>query len=362
MKPRYMMQRRLARLAVVGLMGVSIVATAEEGQLNLFNWSDYMDPAIIDAFEDETGIEVVQNYYNSNAELFSKLTAGGDAQYDLIVPSDYFVPRLIDAGLIQPLPVEGEGLKGHDNILEEFRAPRYDADGAYTVPYLWGVTGVIYNRETWPAPEPSWGLLYDPEVNPAYPFALLKGDAQFTFGTACAFQGAGFDCVGQEPWIDAARLVIETRRRDNFVGFTDATAAIEQVASGVIHAGIAYNGDLAGKRAEDPETYGKLGFFIPEEGSQRWVDVLAIPARAPSPDAARAFLEYLLRPEVAAQLANYNFYTTPNEAALPLVDDALREPPVMPDDKARERLHFTPSVSGEELELLQELWSEARSR
>ncbi|PRY73484.1 ABC transporter substrate-binding protein [Halomonas ventosae] len=357
-----MLMRQWARLAGLGLVAVSLAATAEEGKLRLFNWSDYMDPAIIDAFETETGIEVVQNYYNSNAELFSKLTAGGDAQYDLIVPSDYFVPRLIDAGLIQPLAAEGEGLEGHDNILAEFRAPSYDPEGDYTVPYLWGVTGVVYNRETWPAPEPSWGLLYDPEVNADYPFALLKGDAQFTFGTLCAFQGQGFDCVGETPWVEAARGVIETRKRDNFVGFVDATAAIEQVANGVIHAGIAYNGDLAGKRAEDPETYGKLGFFIPEEGSQRWVDVLAIPARAPNPAAARAFIEYLLRPEVAARLADYNFYTTPNEAALPLVNDALREPPVMPDAAARERLHFTPSVSGEELELLQELWSEARSR
>ncbi|WP_300272001.1 spermidine/putrescine ABC transporter substrate-binding protein [Halomonas sp.] len=357
-----MTPRRWAPLAGLGLLTLSVAAAAADGKLRLFNWSDYMDPAIIEDFEEESGLEVVQNYYNSNAELFSKLTAGGDAQYDLIVPSDYFVPRLIDAGLVRPLAAEGEALEGHDNILDEFRAPSYDPEGAYTVPYLWGATGIVYNTETWPDPVPSWGLLYDPEVNGDYPFALLKGDAQFTFGTACAFQGAGFDCVGQEPWVAAARQVIETRGRDNFVGFVDATAAIEQAANGVIHAGIAYNGDLAGKRAEDPETYGKLGFFIPEEGSQRWVDVLAIPARAPNPEAAQAFIEYLLRPEVAARLANYNFYTTPNEAALSLVNDALREPPVMPDAAARERLHFTPSVSGEQLELLQELWNEARSR
>jgi spermidine/putrescine transport system substrate-binding protein len=357
-----MTSRYVAGLAGLVLMGSGLAVSAQEGQLNLFNWSDYMAPGIIEDFESETGIEVVQNYYNSNAELFSKLTAGGDAQYDLIVPSDYFVPRLIDAGLVQPLAGEGEGLEGHDNILEEFRRPSYDPQGDYTVPYLWGVTGVVYNTETFADPEPSWGLLYDPAVNPDYPFAMLKGDAQFTFGTLCAFQGNGFDCIGEAPWTEAAQAVIETRDRDNFVGFVDATAAIEQVASGVIHAGIVYNGDLAAKRAESPETYGKLGFFIPEEGSQRWVDVMAIPARAPNPDAARAFIEYLLRPDVSARLANYNYYTTPNEAALALVDDTLREPPVMPDEAARERLHFTPSVSGEQLQLLQELWSEARSR
>lgn len=352
----------VAPLAGLGLLALGAAAAADEGKLRLFNWTSYMDPAIIEAFEAETGLEVVQNYYNANAELFAKLTAGGDAQYDLIVPSDYFVPRLIAAGLIQPLTASGEALEGHDHILEEFRAPSFDPGGEYTVPYLWGATGIVYDTATWADPEPSWGLLYDPEVNADYPFALLQGDAQFTFGTACAFQGAGFDCVGQAPWVEAARLVIETRQRDNFVGFVGATAALEQVANGVIEAGIAYNGDLAAKRAEDPATYGSLGFFIPEEGSQRWVDVLAIPARAPNPEAARAFIEYLLRPEVAAQLANYNFYTTPNEAALPMVDEALRQPPVMPDAADRARLHFTPSVSGEQLQLLQELWSEARSR
>ncbi|MDR5867653.1 ABC transporter substrate-binding protein [Halomonas koreensis] len=352
----------LAGVAGLGLAAASTLAHAEATKLHLFNWTDYMAPSIIEDFEAETGIEVVQNYYNSNAELFSKLTAGGDAQYDLIVPSDYFVPRLIDAGLIQPLAAEGEPLAGRDNLLPEFRTPSFDPEGRYTVPYQWGVTGVVYNTETFPDPEPSWSLLYDPEVNRDYPFALLKGDAQFTFGTLCAFQGSGFDCVGEEPWVAAAQGLIETRQRDNFVGFVGATAAIEQVVSGVIHAGIAYNGDVAARRAGDPDTYGGLGFFVPEEGSQRWVDVLAMPAQAPNPDAARAFVEYLLRPEVAARLSNHNYYTTPNEAALPMVDPALREPPVMPDAATREHLSLTPSVGGDQLQMLQQLWSEARSR
>ncbi|WP_043526894.1 ABC transporter substrate-binding protein [Litchfieldella xinjiangensis] len=358
-----MVLRSSRRVAALGLsFCLAAPAFAQEQQLNLFNWSDYMDPALIEEFEAETGIEVVRNYFNSNAEMFSKLTAGGDAQYDIIVPSGYFMPRLIGAGLVQPLTENDEPLSGRDAILAEFQTPSYDPEGRYTVPYLWGMTGIAYNTEVWPDPTPSWGLLYDPEVNDDQPFALLKGDAQFTFGTACAYLGFGFDCVGQEPWVEAAKLVRETNKRDNFVGFVDATATIEQLAQGTIQAGIAYNGDLANKLAESEETYGKIGFFIPEEGSQRWVDVLAIPARAPHPDAARAFIDFMLRPEVAARLANYNRYTTPNEKALELVDAALREPPVMPDEQTRQRLVSTPSVSGEQLQLLQELWNEARSR
>lgn len=357
-----MFHRPLLVAAGLGLSMLALSASAQSKQLNLFNWSDYMDPALIEAFEAETGIDVVVNYYNSNAEMFSKLTAGGDAQYDVIVPSGYFMPRLIGAGLVQPLAAEEEAVPGREAIMEEFQAPDYDPEGRYTVPYLWGMTGIAYNTETWPDPEPSWGLLYDPEVNDTQPFALLKGDAQFTFGTACAYLGYGFDCVGKEPWIEAAKLISETRQRDNFVGFVDATATIEQLARGTIQAGVAYNGDLANKLAESPETYGKIGFFIPEEGSQRWVDVLAIPARAPHPEAARAFIEYMLRPDVAAQLANYNRYTTPNKEALAQVDPALREPPVMPDAQTRQRLVSTPSVSGDTLQLLQQLWNEALSR
>ncbi len=357
-----MLTPRLIGIAGLGLASLATSAIAQEQQLNLFNWSDYMDPAIIADFEAETGIEVVQNYYNSNAELFSKLTAGGDAQYDVIVPSGYFMPRLIDAGLVQPLMPEGDTMAGREAILEEFRTPAYDPEGRFTVPYLWGVTGIVYNTEIWPDPEPSWSLLYEVGVNEDQPFALLKGDAQFTFGTACAYLGEGFDCVGQEPWVEAAQLVIDTRQRDNFVGFVDATATLEQLARGVIQAGIAYNGDLAVRQADSPDTYGHIGFMVPEEGAQRWVDVMAIPARAPHPDAARQFIEYLLQPEVAARLANYNFYTTPNEAALALVDPALREPPVMPDAATRKKLMFTPSVGGEQLQLLQQLWNEARSR
>ena len=356
-----MKTKRWAVLMAAGVMSGGALADARP-QLNLFNWTEYMDPEIIANFEAETGIDVVENYYNSNAEMLAKLNAGGDAQYDIVIPSDYFVPRLIGAGLIQPLAPDDQALEGVDNIMADFRHPAYDPEDAYTVPYQWGVTGIVYNTDTFPDPDPSWGLLYDPDVNTDYPFALLKGDAQFTFSTICAYQGEGFDCVGQAPWVEAAKEVIATRARDNFVGFVDATAAIEQIASGVIHAGVAYNGDLASKKNEDPELYGNIGFFVPREGSQRWVDVMAIPARAPHPENARRFIEYLLRPDVAAQLSNYNLYTSPNAAAQPMLTAELREPPVMPDADTRSRLSLTPSVDGEQLQLLQQLWSEARSR
>ncbi|WP_275287122.1 polyamine ABC transporter substrate-binding protein [Halomonas elongata] len=348
--------------AMVGacLLGAGTMAIAADGdKLYVFNWTEYMDPEVVSDFEEAYDVEVVQNYFTSNAEMFSKLSAGGDAQYDVVVPTDYFVPRLIEAGLVQPF---GPSLlQGREHLMEAFRHPSYDPEERYSVPYLWGVTGIVYNTETFPDPPTSWRLLFDPDANPDQPFALLGGDPQVALGMACAYQGAGFDCVGQQPWVEAARLVGETLDRPNFTGFVDSTAAVEQVARGVAQVAVTYSGDVEYRKAASPDTYAHLEFFVPEEGSQLGVDTLVIPARAPNPELAHAFINFLMRPENAARSADYAYYRTPNEAALERLPPALAESSRLDDDR-RERLVTTPLIEGETLQLLQQLWTEVRSR
>lgn len=346
-------------LATLALLLVTGASWADEpDKLYLFNWTEYADPAVIDAFEQETGVEVVQSYFTSNAEMFAKMVAGGDAQFDVVVPTDYYVPRLIASGLIQPL---GDEIQGRDNLMPAFRHPDYDPDDRYSVPYLWGVTGIVYNRETFPDPTHSWSLLFDPEINSDQPFALLGGDPQVLFGMACAYQGHGFDCTDREDWIDAAKLVGQTLDRSNFSGFADSTAAIDQIARGVTQAAVTYSGDLDYRKADAPETYANLAFFIPEEGSQLGVDTLVIPKRAPHPALARQFLSFMLRPENAARTATFAYYRTPNAAALPLLDPDLRNASRL-DNAERDRLSSTPELAGAQLQLLQQLATEARSR
>ncbi|QEA37978.1 spermidine/putrescine ABC transporter substrate-binding protein [Pistricoccus aurantiacus] len=339
------------------LAGLPVLAAAEK--LYLFNWTEYMDPEVVNAFEQEYDVEVIQNYFTSNAEMFSKLAAGGDAQYDVVVPTDYFVPRLIQAGLIQAL--DPEIVDNRDNLMDAFRQPDYDPEERFSVPYLWGVTGIVYDTTTFEDPAHSWSLLFDPEINPDQPFALLGGDPQVSLGMACAYQGNGFDCVGQEPWVEAAKLMRKTLDRGNFTGFVDSTAAIDQIARGVTKVAVTYSGDLDYRKADSPETYGNLAFFIPEEGSQLGVDTLVIPARAPHPTLANQFIEFMLRPENAAKAANYAFYRTPNEAALELVEPSLKESSRL-ESSQRDVLVTTPLIEGDQLQLLQQLWNEVRSR
>ncbi|MCX2523812.1 ABC transporter substrate-binding protein [Larsenimonas rhizosphaerae] len=348
-------------MAVMGsALGSMSVAAADEPTLTIFNWADYLPQDVVDEFEAKHHVRVVQNYYNSNAEMLAKLQSGGDHQYDLAFPSDYFVPRLIKAGLVQPL--DGARLTNRSHLLADFRNPSYDPDESYSVPYQWGATGIAYNADALPDLPPDWHALFDPKANPTHPFALLKGDGQFTLSTACAYLNKGYDCIGREDWLAAAKVVGPTLKRANYVGFVGATAALDQLARGVIDVGVVYNGDFARKQVEDPESFRNIRFFIPREGSQRWVDAMVIPAHAPHPELAAAFMNYLLTPEVAARVSNANFYSTPVADAVPLLKPALRDSVATPDEQQRKRLAYTPSLDGQQLQFVQQLWTELRSR
>ncbi|MDN3522441.1 ABC transporter substrate-binding protein [Halomonas ramblicola] len=334
-------------------------AQAQENKLYLFNWTEYMDPGIIEAFEEAHDVEVVQNYFNSLPEMFAKLNAGGVSQYDIIVPSNYYIPRLIETGLVQKL--DKSKLENLDNVMEQFRDPSYDPGAEYSAPYQWGTTAVVYNTETFPDAPKSWSLMFDPEVNPEHPFAMM-GDGQVTMGAACAYLGHGYDCTDPEAWREAARLIIDTKGRDNFSGFTDGTPALQQLARGVTHVGMSYNGDYLFFKDEDPETFATLDFMIPDEGAEMWVDAMLIPAEAPNPDMAHEFIDFILDAEVGARLSNYNYYASPNAAAEPHLDEVLTQPPVTPSEDDMVRLSFTPSLEGDALQTFQQLWSEVQSR
>lgn len=344
-------------LAVIALGATS--AHAQGKTLYIFNWSQYMDPEIIEQFEKEHDVKVVENYYNSLPEMFSKLRAGGVSQYDIIVPSNYFIPRLIETGMVQEL--DHSKLPNLDNLLPTFKDPSYDPGNKYSAAYQWGTTGLIYNSESLGDVPNSWAIMFDEEVNSEYPFALI-GDGQVTMGVACAYLGHGYRCTNRDQWEEAAQLVLQTKGRDNFSGFNDGTPQLQQIVQGVIHAGMSYNGDYLFYKAEDPEAYENIEFTIPEEGAELWVDSMMIPAEAPNPDLAHKFINYILSAEIGAQLSNWTWYSSPNEAAQPMLDEELRQPPATPTDAQMERVHFTPSLKGEDLQVFQQLWTEVQSR
>lgn len=347
-----------ALLLAAVTLGAFGSAQAEQKTLYIFNWSQYMDPEIIKTFEEQHDVKVVENYYNSLPEMFSKLRSGGKSQYDIIVPSNYFVPRLIETGLVQKL--DHSKIPNLDNLKSRFLDPSFDPGNDYTAAYQWGTTGLIYNKEKLGEVD-SWSVMFDPERNPDYPFALMS-DGQVSMGVACAYLGYDYRCMDNDKWKEAAKLMINTKGRSNFNGFADGTPQLQQIAQGNIAAGMTYNGDYLFFKDEDPEAYENIEFTIPKEGAELWVDSMMIPSEAPNPDLAHKFINFILSAKIGAQLSNWTWYSSPNEAAEPMLDKILLEPPATPTDKQMQRVHFTPSLKGQKLQTFQQLWSDVQSR
>lgn len=354
----------MKRMWLQGLLLGLLVLTASpsgaaEKTLDLFNWSGYIAPQIITQFENKYHVKVVQNFYESNPELFAKLQAGGVSQYDVIVPSGYFVQRLIGAGLIQKL--NHKEIPNLQNLLPAFRNPSYDPGDTYSAPYQWGTTGLVYNTKHFKKPPESWGLLFNPKLNSNYPFALGK-DGQFMLGVACAYQGNGYTCVGKKAWVKAAKLLIKTKKRPNFTGFVEGTPTLQQLVRGVIDVGISFNGDFLSAAQKNPGVFKHLKYVIPKEGTQMWVDTMAIPAKAPHPKLANEFINFVLSAKAGAELSNHNLYASPNKAARPYLKPELQSNVVNPTPEQMKRLHFTPTLRGTNLKMMQQIWTEVRAR
>lgn len=344
-------------LTVLGMSGVASAGGVDK--LYIYNWSRYMNPAIIDQFEKRYDVEVVQSFYASNPQLFAKLRAGGASQYDVIFPSNYFLPRLIETGLVQPL--DHDRLANLDNLKPRFSDPPYDPGNHYSVPYQWGTTGIAYNTDDLPDAPKSWSILFDPDVNQAHPVALIP-DGQVAMAAACAYQGSGWRCRGKKPWIQASKLLANTKSQPYFNGFVAGTPVLQQLARGNVAAGMTFNGDYAFYKKNNPEDFSNIRYVIPEEGAELWVDAMAIPAHAPHPKLAHTFINFILKARIGAQLSNWNAYATPNKASQPLLDESLQKPPVTPSERQMQRVHFTPSLKGEQLHLFNQLWSSVKTR
>ncbi len=329
------------------------MARAEQPTLNLFIWSDYISESIIDGFELECNCKVVETDYESNAEMSAKLKAGGDSQYDVVVPSSYYVPELADEGLIQPL--DHSKLTNFGNLFPKFQNPDYDPGDKYSVPYQWGTTGIVYDPAKIKNPGTGWALLFDPTVNPNYPFVLPKGEGRDQIGAACAYLGYGFNCSDKSQWIAAAKLIEQTTKRPNFAGFVDESPARDQMKSGLIAVSMAYNGDIASCYADG--SCAKLKYFLPDQGTEIWVDTMAIPAHAPHPDLAIEFINYILETNVGAALSNFNQYASPNQSAQPQLTGIMATELIVPTDADMKKLQFLAPLRGADYKLFNQIWT-----
>ncbi len=347
--------RKASLFVIVALLFVATATTAEE--LRIYNWSEYMDEEKMPAdFEKKFGIKVRLDIFENNEEMVAKLQAGGAGQYDIIVPSDYIMPVLIRQKLIQAL--DHSKLPNLKNLKPEFRSTNYDPGNRYSVAYQWGTVGLMYRKDRIDAAAVrSWSLLFDSRRQPG-PFWLIDGVREM-MGIALVYMGKDFNSTLPSDLKAAADLLVDTKRSKHCLGFKPGVGGKNDVVAGTAVAAIVYNGDAIQSVSEDPK---HLGFVIPKEGSEIWLDSMCIPIRAPNPDAAHKWINWLLEPEVGAELSNYNQYPTPNAAAEAFVNpEDLNNPGIYPTPEIMQTLHFTKDL-GKANRIMDAAWTRAKSR
>jgi putrescine transport system substrate-binding protein len=336
---------------------------AEEKVLNVYNWSDYIDLQVIEDFRKETGITVRYDVFDSNEVLETKLLTGNSG-YDVVVPSAYFLERQIKAGVFRKL--DKSRLPNLANLDPELvsRAAGHDPGNEYGVVYMWGTTGIGYDADKIKAimpdaPLDSWRLVLDPAVISKFKdcgVSVLE-DPTDMVGTVLLYLGKDPNSQSEGDLKLAEQALLAIRP---YIRQITSAQYIEGLANGELCIAVGYSGDVlqARDRAAEAGKPVDIRYSIPKEGALMWFDTLAIPADATHPGNAHLFIDYLLRPEVAARNSDFVNYANANAKATALVNEELRnDPGIYPSPETKARLQPNLSKSAEFTRLLNRAWT-----
>ena len=336
------------RGVLVACAGIALAACSPSDQpvVHVYNWSDYISEDVIERFEEQTGIRVVYDVYDANEILEAKLLAGRSG-YDVIFPTAHpFAERHIQAGLYRPLDLS---LLPHRENLDPILTSKLasvDPGNRFTVPYMWGTTGIGYNVTRVAeilgedAEFDSWSLLFDPEIAEQLAgcgIAVLDDEGE-ALAAALLYLGIDPNTTDSEDIQAATETFMQVRPH---IRYFHASKYINDLANGDLCVAHGYSGDViqARDRAEEVGRGVEVDYRIPREGAVLWFDLMAIPADAPNPENAHAFIDFLMVPENIAEITNEVAYANANAAATPWVDAAIRDDPgVYPTPELRERL------------------------
>jgi len=343
------MKKLLAMMfvAVFLLVGCS----NDEERLYFFNWGDFINPEVLLMFEEEYGITVIEGHYESNEAMHTAVAVMGRV-YDVVVPSDYMIYRMIYEDLLRPINMEN--IPNIANIDPTFLGLDFDPTNAYSVPYKWGTVGITYNRTLVDGPITSWESMWDE----AYTNQIFMYNSERD-SMAVALLKLGHSINSTDPTvIEAARDLLIEQLPVVLTYVTDEVKDFMIAGEGAL--ALMYSGCAMYSMGYNPD----LNFVIPEEGSNLWVNGLVIPHNSPNPEAAEKFINFLLRPDIAALNTNFIRFSTPNIIALEngLIDsDLVAMPGFSITQEEYERLEVFIDL-GEDRDLITRAFTEVLAR
>ena len=319
----------------------------------VYNWGEYLDPEVITMFEEETGIDVIYEEFETNEIMYPKVQSGAIA-YDVVCPSDYMIQKMLDNGLLAE--INFDNVPNLKNIGQRYmdKSREFDPENKYSVPYCWGTVGILYNKTMVDEPIDSWSILWDDKYRDNI---LMQDSVRDAFGVTLKYLGYSLNSTDLDELTEAMNLLIVQKPlvqayvidqvRDKMIG--------NEAAIGVI-----YSGEAIYTQNENPD----LEYVIPKEGSNIWIDSWVIPKNAEHKENAEAFINFLCRPDIALMNFDYITYSTPNTAARELIEDEdIRSSKIaFPDDSELEHCETFHYLGDEADAVYMDLWNKVKSK
>ena len=339
--------------AICGLGGISC-SKKDKGTGNLsdklyiYNWTYYISENAIPDFEKEFGVKVIYNNYSSSEEMLAKLHFE-EAGYDLIFPSYYMVDMMSKQGLLEEFDLTN--IPNFKNISEEFKRLPFDPENKHSIPYLWGTTGIGVNTEKVAEEVDSWGILWNKKYKN---HISMRDDMRGIANPALKFLGYSINTTNPKHIEEAKQMLIEQKP---LVNVYTGDKYVELLKSGDIWLAQGYSGDVFQVRQENE----MIKYVIPEEGTDIWVDNMCIPKGAKNKYTAEVFVNYLLRPEVSAEISNFTWYANPNEASHRYTKpEIMNNTSIYPPKEVLDKCEFQKDV-GDATKFYEQLFNEVKS-
>lgn len=288
----------------LGGMRANSTTKGRRDQLHIYTWTQYIEPELFTTFTAQTGIKVLADVYDSNEVMLGKLQAGGGGTYSVIYPSDYMVQKMATKELLAEL--NHQRLFGLENLLPQFQNPTYDSNNRYSIPFGWGTTGLIYNSELLKTPPDNWDYLWQHKEQLSKRMTLLN-DVREVLGATLRMLGYSYNSRNPQEIKQAYEKLMELK---GAIAAFDTDAWRNQIVAGDLVLAMCYSSDSVKISQENP----KLKYIIPKSGSSLWTDTMVIPKSAPNPDGAYTWFNYILQPEVSAQISQRQNIAIPNGA------------------------------------------------
>ncbi|MDP9173373.1 MAG: spermidine/putrescine ABC transporter substrate-binding protein [Planctomycetota bacterium] len=326
-------------------------APSGDGKLHIYTWSEYLPDDVVKDFTTQTGIPVTIDTYDSNEVLTSKL-ASGVVSYDLVVPSDYAIQPLIHDHLI--LAIDKSRLTNFGNLDKQFLDQRFDPGNQYSMPYLWGTTGLAYDKKKIIEPIDSWDPLFDAKYKGQI---LMLDDMRECFVVALKKLGKSVNETDPAVLRQAADLL---KKQHDLVRTYDSMNYDNKLASGDVILAHGWNGQMAKVVAAKPDQF---AYVLPKEGGTIWLDNVCIPTCARNVDAAYLFMNFILEPRISARIVNGVNYASPNAAARQFVDPKIiNDKNIYPIPDMLKGWEFLDDVGGPTMRKMSQLWTEIKGQ